>query len=423
MTQRTKASWLSMVAGLAMAASALAAPPTQEQITGANEAFKAKTTELREAKNLTGETYGQAADEALAGLDFAEMTASQFNELSRLIAASTRTAEAKARLETLAKDSSADGAEAAVLVVVMTDGEASVEEQVTVLRTAMTHPGLRDALSEGRGANLLSQVGFAKDDAVRQLVPELRQLGSMVGGAMPAVVVVNGRYLYNAFLDLGDEHAEMREEMRGRLLRATREAAAKAEGAEKTRLENNARFLGGAFAKGELLNHAAPALTVEWSSDENIDGLDSLKGKVVILDFWATWCGPCIRSFPNVAELVSHYEGYPVAVVGVTSIQGAHYGEGGKIDCKDDPAKERSLMTGFMTEKKMTWPVIFTEEDVFNPDFGVNGIPHVAIIAPDGTVRYNGLHPSGDLAEKTAKIDAILKEFNLTAPPPLAKSE
>ena len=44
------------------------------------------------------------------------------------------------------------------------------------------------------------------------------------------------------------------------------------------------------------------------------------------------------------------------------------------------------------------------------------GIPYMAIIAPDGTVRHTGLHPAMPLAEKTVKIDAILKEFNLKLP-------
>jgi hypothetical protein len=64
----------------------------------------------------------------------------------------------------------------------------------------------------------------------------------------------------------------------------------------------------------------------------------------------------------------------------------------------------------------MTWPVVFTEQSVFNPDFGVSGIPHVAIIDPAGVVRFNALHPGQDAEGKYHKIDGLLTEFGLPAP-------
>lgn len=73
-------------------------------------------------------------------------------------------------------------------------------------------------------------------------------------------------------------------------------------------------------------------------------------------------------------------------------------------------------MPAFMKAKDMTWPVVFSEQEVFNPDYGVRGIPHMAIIAPDGTVRYNGMHPATPHAEKVKKIDPILREFGLKVP-------
>lgn len=166
-------------------------------------------------------------------------------------------------------------------------------------------------------------------------------------------------------------------------------------------------------AKSGVVGKPAPALDFTWSSIPNgPKSLADLKGKVVVIDFWATWCGPCISSFPNVAELVSHYEGLDVVVLGVTSIQGfvANLGSS-RIDTKDDPKREMALMHDFIKAKNVTWPIVFSEQPVFNEAYGVSGIPHMAIVAPDGTVRHNGLHPGAPHAEKVEKIDALLKEF------------
>ena len=80
-------------------------------------------------------------------------------------------------------------------------------------------------------------------------------------------------------------------------------------------------------------------------------------------------------------------------------------------------------MTGFIKDMEVTWPVAFAHQEVFNPEYGVRGIPHVAIIDPAGKVRYNGLHPGGSLKDKADKIDALLKAAGLPVPEPVAEPE
>ncbi|KXU36651.1 hypothetical protein AXK11_03730 [Cephaloticoccus primus] len=186
-------------------------------------------------------------------------------------------------------------------------------------------------------------------------------------------------------------------------------------------LEALDQFVAGAASeqapKADLVGKPAPELNFLWSSKEGLKKLSDLRGQVVVIDFWATWCGPCINSFPNIREEVAHFAGAPVTFLGVTSLQGAvHNLQRKPIQTKNNPQRELSLMPEFMEKFDMTWDVVFSEEEVFNPDYGVEGIPHMVIIAPDGTLRYSGLHPADPRADITGKISALLKEFGLEAP-------
>ena len=182
-------------------------------------------------------------------------------------------------------------------------------------------------------------------------------------------------------------------------------------------LENLDQAAGAKAKVSAIVGKPAPALNFHWSSRAGLKTLADLKGQVVVLDFWATWCGPCISSFPAVREHVAHFQGSPVTFLGVTSLQGFVANlEAKRIDTKGDPAREVSLMPAFMKAKQMTWDVVFSEEKVFNPDYGIQGIPFIAILAPDGTVRHAGLNPHDPSADIVAKVTAILQEFKLPVP-------
>ena len=67
----------------------------------------------------------------------------------------------------------------------------------------------------------------------------------------------------------------------------------------------------------------APALRVEhWVNGEPVPRLE--RGKVYVLDFWATWCGPCIQAMPHLAELAKRHEAAGLVVIPVTTVTGSN---------------------------------------------------------------------------------------------------
>ena len=112
---------------------------------------------------------------------------------------------------------------------------------------------------------------------------------------------------------------------------------------------------------------------------EEID-LAKMNGKVILVDFWATWCGPCIQELPHVQETYEKYHDKGFEVVAIS------------LDRDEDKLKE------FIEEKKMPWPQAFDKGGAISNKFGITGIPATFLIGKDGKVVDTNLR--GDALEK-----------------------
>jgi len=160
------------------------------------------------------------------------------------------------------------------------------------------------------------------------------------------------------------------------------------------------------YAKNDFRGKPAPAFAVEtW-----LTKAPDMKGKVLLVDFWATWCGPCVAGMPHMQELHERF-GDDLVIVGISDQAPEAEGSGGK--------PWGPVVADFLAKKpELTYAQAIDGQARLKNALGVEGIPHVMIVSSDGIVRWQGF--PGDAsdplnAELVARI--IEKDKELRAPP------
>ncbi len=154
-----------------------------------------------------------------------------------------------------------------------------------------------------------------------------------------------------------------------------------------------------------LIGKPAPAFA-GTDLDQKPLSLEGLKGRVVVLDFWATWCVPCVQSMPRIQKIADKFSDQSVTVVGIN---------------QDARGMEKKVGE-FLKDKKITFRQFADPTGKLGRKYRVGGIPCTFLIDKQGTVQaaHVGLRP--DLEEKLGgQIETLLKGANLFDPEKLGQ--
>jgi thiol-disulfide isomerase/thioredoxin len=144
-----------------------------------------------------------------------------------------------------------------------------------------------------------------------------------------------------------------------------------------------------------LIGEPAPNLTGHFSYNGETKSLADLKGKVVLLDFWAVWCGPCIKTFPHLRDWSKEFKKEGLEVLGVTTYfkQFDFDKEKGRLSKAEQPLTEKeenAMLQQFTQHHKLDYRIMAVSQDDWQKasrDYGVRGIPTAVLIDRQGKVR------------------------------------
>ena len=144
------------------------------------------------------------------------------------------------------------------------------------------------------------------------------------------------------------------------------------------------------------LHRMAPAFEVT-ALDGSQFNLDAMGGRVVLIDFWATWCGPCNEELPHIKKIAKEFAGQPLVILSVSS------------DSDEEKWKQ------FIAKNEMTWVQYRDADHALGNAFSVASIPHYFTIDSDGVLTSEMMGEGSDVEGKLKKLLAKAREAGVTA--------
>jgi thiol-disulfide isomerase/thioredoxin len=146
----------------------------------------------------------------------------------------------------------------------------------------------------------------------------------------------------------------------------------------------------------EILGAVAPDISVKTWINGEATTLESLRGRVVLLEFWATWCKPCAEMFPKLRELDEEYREHGLEVIALTRHYMAYRATAASQQ------EELELMRKVVGEHGLAFRVGVAEDERTQELYGATGLPMLALVDRSGVVRY--AHFGGGVDPKFKEI-------------------
>ena len=180
----------------------------------------------------------------------------------------------------------------------------------------------------------------------------------------------------------------------------------------KRSIDSMARTVEAGKKLTEMIGKDAAPLKVEsWVNGSPLTDGD-LKGKVVFLDFWAVWCGPCIATFPHLREWNETYGNKGLVMIGLTNYYNFKWdGEAKKAARSQEKvtsAEEQEMLVKFAQSHDLKHRFAIESDRSLSEYYGVTGIPHVVVIDQQGKIR---LMKVGSGEENAKEIGALLDKL------------